>query len=100
MIFVNERTLQRIRRQYPAGTRIELVKMDDFQAPPLGTKGTVTAVDDQGKKKMAYEIQDMRESYYYFIQVDADAAAMPATVEAQLRIMDNVIRYLIVRADA
>lgn len=48
MIFVNERTLERIRRQYPAGTRIELVKMDDFQAPPLGTKGTVTAVDDSG----------------------------------------------------
>lgn len=48
MIFVNERTLERIRRQYPAGTRVELVKMDDFQAPPLGTKGTVTAVDDSG----------------------------------------------------
>ena len=48
MIFVNERTLERIRKQYPAGTRVELVKMDDFQAPPLGTKGTVTAVDDSG----------------------------------------------------
>ena len=48
MIFVNDRTLERIRRQYPAGTRVELVKMDDFQAPPLGTKGTVTAVDDSG----------------------------------------------------
>ena len=48
MIFVNDRTLERIRRQYPAGTRIELVKMDDFQAPPPGTKGTVTAVDDSG----------------------------------------------------
>ena len=48
MIFVNDRTLERIRRQYPAGTRVELVKMDDFQAPPLGTKGTVIAVDDSG----------------------------------------------------
>ena len=48
MIFVNDRTLERIRRQYPAGTRVELLKMDDFQAPPLGTKGTVTAVDDSG----------------------------------------------------
>ena len=48
MIFVNDKTLERIRRQYPAGTRVELVKMDDFQAPPLGTKGTVTAVDDSG----------------------------------------------------
>ena len=48
MIFVNDKTLERIRRQYPAGTRVELIKMDDFQAPPLGTKGTVTAVDDSG----------------------------------------------------
>ena len=48
MIFVNDKTLERIRRQYPAGTRVELLKMDDFQAPPLGTKGTVTAVDDSG----------------------------------------------------
>ena len=48
MIFVNDRTLERIRRQYPAGTRVELIKMDDFQAPPLGTKGTVIAVDDSG----------------------------------------------------
>ena len=48
MIFVNDRTLERIRRQYPAGTRVELLKMDDFQAPPPGTKGTVTAVDDSG----------------------------------------------------
>lgn len=48
MIFVNDKTLERIRRQYPAGTRIELVKMDDFQAPPPGTKGTITAVDDSG----------------------------------------------------
>lgn len=74
-----------------------LEKVKDLVAK---ANGTVTAVDDQGKKKMAYEIQDMREAYYYFIQVDADDVAMPATVEAQLRIMDNVIRYLIVRADA
>ena len=74
-----------------------LEKVKDLVAK---ANGTASAVDDQGKKKMAYEIQDMREEYYYFIQVDADDAAMPATVEAQLRIMDNVIRYLIVRADA
>lgn len=65
-----------------------LEKVKDLVAK---ANGTVTAVDDQGKKKMAYEIQDMREAYYYFIQVDADDLAMPATVEAQLRIMDNVI---------
>ncbi len=36
------------KKQYPAGTRVELVCMDDPQAPPIGTKGTVTTVDDIG----------------------------------------------------
>lgn len=33
---------------YPAGTRVELLQMDDVQAPPIGTKGTVIGVDDTG----------------------------------------------------
>ena len=37
-----------IKKLYPKGTRVELVKMDDVQAPPVGTKGTVTGVDDIG----------------------------------------------------
>lgn len=37
-----------LRRQYPAGTRITLHSMDDPQAPPPGTKGTVSYVDDMG----------------------------------------------------
>ena len=40
--------LKRLRETYPAGTRVELVQMDDAQAPPVGTKGTVTGVDDTG----------------------------------------------------
>ena len=37
-----------LRETYPTGTRVELVQMDDAQAPPIGTKGTVTGVDDTG----------------------------------------------------
>lgn len=37
-----------LRINYPKGTRVELVKMDDVQAPPIGTHGTVTCVDDIG----------------------------------------------------
>ena len=61
--------------------------------------GTITEVEEWGKKKLAYEIQHMKEGYYYFIQFDADAAC-PAELEKRVRIMDNVLRYLIVRPEA
>ena len=61
--------------------------------------GTITNVEDCGKKKLAYEIQKMKEAYYFFIQFDADAT-VPAEVEQRVRIMDNVIRFLCVRRDA
>lgn len=40
--------IERLRQDYPVGSRIELVRMDDPQAPPIGTKGTVRGVDDIG----------------------------------------------------
>ena len=61
--------------------------------------GEITNVDEWGKKKLAYEIQKMREGFYYFIQFEADAQC-PAEVERHVRIMDNVLRYLVVRKDA
>ena len=61
--------------------------------------GVVTNVEDCGKKRLAYEIQKMKEAYYFFIQFDADAT-VPAEVEQRVRIMDNVIRFLCVRRDA
>ena len=61
--------------------------------------GTVTNVDDWGKKRLAYEIQKMREGFYYFIQFDAEATA-PAEIERHVRIMENVIRYLCVKQEA
>lgn len=60
--------------------------------------GQITNVDEWGKKRLAYEIQKMNEGFYYFIQFDAESNA-PAEIESRIRIMDNVIRYLIVRAD-
>ena len=40
--------IEQLRREFPAGTRVELARMDDAQAPPVGTKGTVLGVDDTG----------------------------------------------------
>ncbi len=61
--------------------------------------GTVTSVDDWGKKRLAYEIQKMNEAYYSFIYFESDDANCPHEMEQQLRIMDGVIRYLVVRED-
>jgi small subunit ribosomal protein S6 len=61
--------------------------------------GTVTEVEDWGKRKLAYEIQHMKEGFYYFIQFEA-AAEAPAEIERRVRIMENVLRYLVVRKEA
>ncbi len=55
MTFPSRETVEAIRKQYPAGTRVELVKMDDVQAPPIGTKGTVKRVDDTGSLLMDWD---------------------------------------------
>ena len=60
--------------------------------------GTITEVEDWGKKRLAYEIQKMREGFYYFIQFEAETTC-PAELETRMRIMDNVLRYLIVNKD-
>ena len=61
--------------------------------------GVITNIDEWGKKKLAYEIQKMKEGYYYFIQFDAEATC-PAEIEQRVRIMENVIRYLCIKQEA
>ena len=61
--------------------------------------GTVTNVDEWGKKRLAYEIQKAKEAYYYFIQFESDAVC-PNEVESHIRIMEPVIRYLVVKQEA
>jgi len=58
--------------------------------------GTVTNVDEWGKRKLAYEIQKMREAFYYFIKFESDNVC-PNEVESHVRIMEPVIRYLCVK---
>ena len=58
--------------------------------------GTITNVDDWGKKRLAYEIQKMKEGFYYFIQFEAESSA-PAEIESRILIIDNVLRYLVVK---
>lgn len=53
--FPDRKTVERIRAQYPAGTRVRLLSMDDPQAPPIGTEGTVLGVDDAGHIMMSWD---------------------------------------------
>jgi hypothetical protein len=55
MRFPSRRIVEDLRKQYPNGTRVELVQMDDVQAPPPGTKGTVTGVDDTGSLMVSWD---------------------------------------------
>jgi hypothetical protein len=48
MMFLKREIVERLRQEYPAGCRVVLEKMDDAQAPPIGTMGTVEGVDDTG----------------------------------------------------
>jgi small subunit ribosomal protein S6 len=64
-----------------------------------GYDATITNVDEWGKKKLAYEIQKMKEGYYYFIQFEA-STDVPAEIEQRLRIMEPVMRFLCVKQDA
>jgi len=61
--------------------------------------GTISNIDEWGKKRLAYEIQKMTEGYYYFIVFESNPDC-PNEVEQRIRIMENVIRYLCVRQDA
>lgn len=55
MPFISQSALFRLREIYKPGTRVELVKMDDIQAPPPGTRGTVRGVDDIGSIMVSWD---------------------------------------------
>lgn len=45
---MNDALLEYLKKEYPKGTKVELIQMDDVKAPPIGTKGTVIGVDSIG----------------------------------------------------
>ncbi len=61
--------------------------------------GNVSETDEWGKKKLAYPIQKMTEAFYYVINFESEDSSCANEMEQQLRIMDGVLRYLIVRKD-
>ena len=62
--------------------------------------GTVTNVDDWGKKRLAYDIDKVKEGFYYFIKFESEDPTCPNELETSLRIFEPALRYLIVADEA
>ena len=73
--------------------------LEKVQAMITTAGAEITNVDEWGKKQLAYEIQKMKEAYYYFIQFEGEAT-VPAELEEKLRIEESVLRFLCVKQDA
>ena len=54
-MFIRKEILKKLREEYPPGTRVELIRMEDIQAPPTGTQGTVIGVDDIGSIMVSWD---------------------------------------------
>lgn len=55
MMIISKERLHHLRKKYPVGCRVELLRMDDIQAPVIGTKGTVIGVDDIGSIMVSWD---------------------------------------------
>lgn len=55
MRFPSKEIVAKVLQEYPVGCRVELTHMDDVQAPPIGTKGTVIGVDDTASIMAAWD---------------------------------------------
>ncbi len=73
-------------------------ELEKVQALLTRFGATVDKVDSWGKRRLAYEINDCNEGYYYFLTFTCDAD-VPAELESRLRIMESLIRYLIIRLE-
>lgn len=76
--------VEQLRSEYPEGTRVELVRMDDPQAPPVGTKGTVQGVDDVGSILVAWDNGSSLNVAYGPDQVRVLVGEFTETVKEQI----------------
>ena len=61
--------------------------------------GTISEVEEWGKRKLAYEIQKQTEAFYSFIQFESDKSETPVELENRLALREDLLRFLCVRAD-
>ena len=59
---------------------------------------TIEKVDEWGRRRLAYEIAKQNEGFYFFITFSAESS-VPAEIESRVRIMESILRYLIIRIE-
>lgn len=84
MKMADRKTVEELRKRYPEGTRVELVRMDDAQAPPPGTGGTVTGVDDTGSLLVRWDNGSGLNVVYGADEVRLTAGGFTDTVKEQI----------------
>lgn len=84
-----------------SGLEDEVFKAEMERIQGLVTRfgGTIDKIDEWGRRKLAYPIEKQTEGMYTFITFTSDGNA-PAEIENRLRIMENVLRFLVIRQDA
>lgn len=75
-------------------TKAVVTKFTDL----IAANGTVDTVDEWGKRRLAYEINDKTEGYYVLVDFTADGE-FPKELDRQFRINDNILRTIIIRKD-
>ena len=83
-----------------AGLEEEAIKalIEKFSGLVTANGGQVESIDEWGKRKLAYLIDDMSEGYYVLMKFAAEGT-FPAELERNFKINDSVIRYLVTRQD-
>ena len=61
--------------------------------------GNVEKIDDWGKRKLAYEIDDMTEGHYILMHFESESS-LPKELERNFKISEDVMRFLVIRKEA
>ncbi len=71
--------------------------VEKYNALIQNNGGEIIKVEPWGKRRLAYEIDKLREGYYVLVRFNAEAD-LPAELERNFKIADEIMRYLVVRA--
>lgn len=101
MKMISQTELEQLKKMYSCGTRVKLLKMEDIQAPPLGTKGTVIGVDDLGSILVSWDTGSSLSIIYgvddcmYVINDNLKQQIEEVRLSGKVNMLDvNMVQYI------